>query len=34
MRPMYLTTDRGWHPGQYEDWLVCMLAANLLAPAT
>jgi hypothetical protein len=29
-----LTTDRGWQPGQYEDWLVCMLTANLLAPAT
>ena len=27
-----LTADRGWHPGQYEDWLVSMLTANLLAP--
>jgi hypothetical protein len=27
-----LTTDRGWQPGQYEDWLTRMLAANLLAP--
>jgi AcrR family transcriptional regulator len=27
-----LTVDRGWHPGQYEDWLVCMLTANLLTP--
>jgi hypothetical protein len=29
-----LTADRGWQPGQYEDWLVRMLTANLLAPAT
>jgi AcrR family transcriptional regulator len=29
-----LTADRGWHPGQYEDWLTCMLIANLLAPAS
>jgi hypothetical protein len=28
-----LTTDRGWQPGQYEDWLTRMLTANLLAPA-
>jgi AcrR family transcriptional regulator len=28
-----LTTDRGWQPGQYEDWLTRMLAANLIAPA-
>ena len=27
-----LTTERGWPPGQYEDWLVSMLTANLLAP--
>ncbi len=27
-----LTTDRGWHPGRYEDWLIRMLTANLLAP--
>ena len=27
-----LTADRGWPPGQYEDWLVSMLTANLLAP--
>ena len=27
-----LTADRGWLPGQYEDWLVNMLTANLLAP--
>ena len=29
-----LTADRGWQPGQYEDWLTRMLAANLLTPAT
>jgi hypothetical protein len=29
-----LTTDRGWQPGQYEDWLTGMLTANLLAPAS
>ena len=29
-----LTADRGWHPGQYEDWLTRMLIANLLAPAS
>ena len=29
-----LTADRGWQPGQYEDWLTCMLIANLLAPAS
>ena len=28
-----LTTDRGWQPGLYEDWLTRMLTANLLAPA-
>jgi AcrR family transcriptional regulator len=28
-----LTTDRGWEPGLYEDWLTRMLTANLLAPA-
>jgi AcrR family transcriptional regulator len=27
-----LTSDRGWHPGRYEDWLIRMLTANLLAP--
>ena len=27
-----LTADRGWQPDQYEDWLVRMLTANLLAP--
>ena len=27
-----LTTDRGWQPGLYEDWLTRMLTANLLAP--
>ena len=27
-----LTAERGWPPGQYEDWLVSMLTANLLAP--
>ena len=29
-----LTTDRGWQPGQYEDWLTGMLTANLLTPAS
>ena len=29
-----LTTDRGWPPGRYEDWLTRMLAANLLTPAS
>ena len=28
-----LTTDRGWQPDLYEDWLTRMLTANLLAPA-
>ena len=28
-----LTTDRGWQPGRYEDWLTRMLTANLLTPA-
>jgi hypothetical protein len=28
-----LTTDRGWQPELYEDWLIRMLTANLLAPA-
>jgi AcrR family transcriptional regulator len=28
-----LTTDRGWPPGLYEDWLTRMLTANLLASA-
>ena len=28
-----LTAERGWPPGQYEDWLIRMLGANLLAPA-
>jgi AcrR family transcriptional regulator len=28
-----LTTDRGWPPDRYEDWLICMLTANLLTPA-
>jgi AcrR family transcriptional regulator len=28
-----LTTDRGWQPGLYEDWLTRMLTANLLTPA-
>ena len=28
-----LTTDRGWQPDQYEDWLTSMLTANLLTPA-
>jgi AcrR family transcriptional regulator len=28
-----LTTDRGWQPDQYEDWLTRMLTANLLTPA-
>jgi AcrR family transcriptional regulator len=28
-----LTTDRGWQPDQYEDWLTRMLAANLITPA-
>ena len=28
-----LTTERGWQPGQYEDWLVRMLTVNLLTPA-
>ena len=27
-----LTTDRGWQPGQYQDWLIRMLTANLLTP--
>jgi len=27
-----LTTERGWRPDQYADWLVRMLTANLLAP--
>jgi AcrR family transcriptional regulator len=27
-----LTTDRGWQPDRYEDWLTRMLAENLLAP--
>jgi len=26
-----LTTRRGWPPGQYQDWLIRMLTANLLA---
>ena len=25
-----LTTDRGWQPDLYEDWLTRMLTANLL----
>ncbi len=25
-----LTTDRGWPPDRYEDWLTSMLTANLL----
>jgi AcrR family transcriptional regulator len=29
-----LTTDRGWQPGRYEDWLARMLTANLLTPAS
>jgi hypothetical protein len=29
-----LTTDRGWQPGLYEDWLTRMLTANLLTPAS
>ncbi len=28
-----LTTDRGWKPDRYEDWLTRMLTANLLTPA-
>ena len=28
-----LTTDRGWQPDRYEDWLTGMLTANLLTPA-
>jgi hypothetical protein len=27
-----LTTDRGWQPDRYEDWLTRMLAENLLTP--
>jgi AcrR family transcriptional regulator len=27
-----LTTDRGWPPDRYEDWLTRMLTANLLTP--
>jgi AcrR family transcriptional regulator len=26
-----LTTERGWQPGRYEDWLTRMLIANLLS---
>jgi hypothetical protein len=29
-----LTTDRGWQPDLYEDWLTRMLTANLLTPAS
>jgi AcrR family transcriptional regulator len=29
-----LTTDRGWPPELYEDWLTRMLTANLLTPAS
>ena len=29
-----LATERGWRPGQYEDWLARMLTANLLTPAS
>ena len=29
-----LTTDRGWPPSQYQDWLTRMLTANLLTPAS
>jgi AcrR family transcriptional regulator len=29
-----LTTDRGWQPDLYEDWLIRMLAANLLTAAS
>jgi AcrR family transcriptional regulator len=29
-----LTTDRGWQPDQYQDWLTRMLTANLLTPAS
>ena len=29
-----LTTDRGWQPGLYEDWLTRMLTANLLTDAS
>jgi AcrR family transcriptional regulator len=29
-----LTTDRGWPPRQYQDWLIGMLTANLLTPLT
>jgi AcrR family transcriptional regulator len=28
-----LTTDCGWHPDLYQDWLTRMLTANLLTPA-
>ena len=28
-----LTTDRGWPPDHYQDWLTRMLTANLLTPA-
>jgi hypothetical protein len=28
-----LTTDRGWRPDRYEDWLTRMLTTNLLTPA-
>jgi AcrR family transcriptional regulator len=27
-----LTTERGWQPGLYEDWLTRMLTASLLTP--
>jgi AcrR family transcriptional regulator len=27
-----LTAERGWLPGQYEDWLTRTLAANLITP--
>jgi AcrR family transcriptional regulator len=29
-----LTTDRGWQPGLYEDWLTRMLSADLLTSAS
>ena len=29
-----LTADRGWPPDRYEDWLIRMLIANLLTPAS
>ena len=29
-----LTAGRGWQVGQYEDWLVWILTANLLTPAS